>query len=94
MRYNLLTLIAVLSMVLGAGCGPAPDAPESILKNADARQAMALANQWKWSQKEIKSHVDSREVVFERSGDIIKRISLPADRMIVAVAPYINTTHQ
>jgi len=34
---------------------------ETILKNADAIQAMAVANQLKWSRKEIKSYLTPRE---------------------------------
>ena len=67
---------------------------EAILNNADAIQAMAIANEWKWSKKEIKSFVTPREVVFKFSKDKVKRIPLPEERMLVAVAPYINRTHR
>ena len=67
---------------------------EAILNNADAIQAMAIANEWKWSKKEIKSFVTSREVVFKFSKDKVKRIPLPEEKMLVAVAPYINKTHK
>ncbi len=66
---------------------------EARLNNADAIQAMAIANEWKWSKKEIKSFVTPREVVFEFSKAKIKRIPLPEDKMLVAVAPYIKRTH-
>lgn len=66
---------------------------EARLNNADAIQAMAIANEWNWSKKEIKSFVTPREVVFKFSKDKIKRIPLPAEKMLVAVAPYINRTH-
>jgi len=67
---------------------------EAILNNADAIQAMAIANEWKWSKKEIKSFVTPREVVFKFSKDKVKRIPLPEEKMLVAVAPYINRTHR
>jgi len=67
---------------------------EAILNNADAIQAMAIANEWNWSKKEIKSFVTPREVVFEFSKDKVKKIPLPEDKMLVAVAPYINRTHR
>ena len=67
---------------------------EARLNNADAIQAMAIANEWKWSKKEIKSFVTSREVVFEFSKYKVKRIPLPEEKMLVAVAPYIKRTHR
>jgi hypothetical protein len=67
---------------------------KAILNNADAIQAMAIANEWKWSKKEIKSFVTSREVVFKFPNEKEKRIPLPNDKMLVAVAPYINQTHR
>jgi len=77
-----------------SGCQPDPNSPEGILQNVDARQAIAIANEWKWSKKDIKSHVTSREVVFELSENKVKKIRLPDDEMMVAIAPYINQTHQ
>ncbi len=67
---------------------------EAILNNVDATQAMAIANQWKWSKKNVKSHVTPREVVFKFSNGTVKRIPLPEERMLVAVAPYIKRTHK
>jgi hypothetical protein len=64
------------------------------LKNVDAVQAVAIANDWNYSKKEITSYITPREVVFKSSDDkVIKKIPLPEDKMMVAVAPYINTTH-
>jgi len=64
------------------------------LKNIDAVQAIAIANEWNYSNKEITSYVTPREVVFKSSDDkVIKKIPLPKDKMLVAVAPYINRTH-
>jgi hypothetical protein len=64
------------------------------LNNIDAVQAVAIANEWNYSRKDITSYVTPREVVFKSSNDkIIKKIPLPKDKMMVAVAPYINTTH-
>ncbi len=67
---------------------------EALLKNADAIQAMAIANQWKWSHKEIKSYVTPREVVFKFPTGIVKKIPLPEEKMVVAVAPYVKRTHR
>ncbi len=67
---------------------------EAKLKNVDAIQAIAIANQWKWSKKEINSSVTPREVVFKFPDGKVKKIPLPKEKMLVAVAPYINRTHR
>ncbi len=88
-----LSFILLLGLSsLFSACGPQGD--EKLLNNADAIQAMAIANEWKWSKKEIKSFVTPREVVFKFSKDKEKRIPLPNDKMLIAVAPYINQTHE
>lgn len=63
------------------------------LKNADAVQAVALANQWKWTNKDITSYVDAQEIVFKFPDGQVKKIPLPVDKMFVAVAPFITRTH-
>jgi hypothetical protein len=64
------------------------------LDNVDAMQAMAIANQWKWTKKEVTSYVTPRGVIFVFPDKKVKGIRLPADKMVVAVAPYIKRTHQ
>ncbi len=93
MKSIVLSFILLLGLSpLFSACGSQGD--EKLLNNVDAVQAMAIANEWKWSKKEIKSFVTSREVVFEFSKDKVKRIPLPNDKMLVAVAPYIKRTHR
>jgi hypothetical protein len=67
---------------------------EELLNNVDAFQAMEIANEWKWSNKEIKSSVNSHEIIFKFPNGRIIRILLPEDQMVVAVAPYIRSTHK
>ncbi len=67
---------------------------QAVLDNLDAVQAMAVANQWKWSQDKIKTHVTTREVVFKFSNGKVKKVPLQIEKMLVAVAPYINRTHR
>ena len=89
-----LSLLLGLSLLFAAsGCQPDKNSPEAILKNVDAIQAMAIANEWKWTKKEIKSYVTTREVVFELSESKVIKILLPEEKLLVAVAPYINRTH-
>ena len=67
---------------------------DTILENADATQAMVIANQWKWSKKEIKSYVTPQEVVFKFPDGKEKKVPLPNDKFLVAVAPYEKQTHK
>jgi len=90
-----LSLLLGFSLLLAPyGCQADKDSPEAILKSADAFQAMAIANEWNWSKKEIKSFVNTREIVFELSKSKVIKIPLPEEKMLVAVAPYISQTHQ
>ena len=66
---------------------------EAALENVDAMQAVQIANEWKWTQKDVKTFIDSREVIFEFPGGNVKRIALPKDKMYIAIAPYIEKTH-
>jgi hypothetical protein len=90
----------ILSLILFLGTGwlflacSNTDPDIARLNNIDAIQALAIANEWNYSRKDITSYVTPREVVFKSSNDkVIKKIPLPEDKMMVAVAPYINQTH-
>ena len=97
MRYLLISLLAFLGTswlfptyaLLGN-----EESAEASLNNLDAVQAMAMANQWKWTKKEVKSYVTPRGVIFIFPDRKVKGIPLPEDKMVVAVAPYINRTHE
>jgi hypothetical protein len=67
---------------------------EDMLKGIDAFQALEFANEWKWSKEEIESSVYPKTIVFKLPNGRIKKIPLPEDQMVVAVAPYINETHK
>ena len=66
---------------------------EAVLENIDAMQAVAIANEWKWTKKNVKTSIDSRELIFEFPDGKVKRIVLPKDTMCIAIAPYIERTH-
>ena len=87
-------LLGLGLLVSASGCQSHTTSPETMLKNVDAVQAVAIANEWNWSKKQITSYVTPREVVFELSEDKVKKIPLPDDKMLVAVAPYIDRTHR
>jgi len=64
------------------------------LDGLNAHQALALANQWHWEKQPVRSHVTSKEVVFQFESGKVKKIALPDNEMMVAVAPFINRTHK
>ena len=66
---------------------------EAELNNLDAPQALALANRWRSDGREVKTYVTPREVVFTFPDGRLKKIPLPEEKMVVAVAPYIHRTH-
>lgn len=66
---------------------------EAVLENIDAMRAVEIANEWKWTKKDIKTSIDSRKVIFEFPDGKFKRIALPEDKMYIAIAPYIKNTH-
>jgi hypothetical protein len=98
-RRQMKNLLISFSFLLGVGSlfvgsGLLAQENEAVLEDVDAMQAMEIANEWKWTQRKIKSYVTTREVVFEFSDGRTKKIPLPEEKMLVAVAPYISRTHR
>ncbi len=94
MKSIVLSLILILGIIwLLPACSGDEKSDKAKLNNVDAVQAMAIANEWNWSKKEITSFVTPREVVFKFPDDKVIKIPLPEDKMLIAVAPYINSTH-
>jgi len=97
MKYLIICLILVMAAGVTFQADGAQDSnkPGDIdFEKIDAVEAMAIANAWKWSRKDIKSSVTAREVVFKFSDGKQKKIPLPEEKMLVAVAPYIRRTHK
>lgn len=95
-------LVAVVSFIILPGIiSPFPahafqgegKSDKAALENVDAVKALKIADQWRRSKKDINSYVNSREVVFQFPDGKVKKIPLPEDKMVVAVAPYIKQTH-
>ena len=63
------------------------------LENVDAVQAVSIANQWRWTNRNINISVDDWKIVFKFPNGQVKTVPMPADKMLVAVAPYIRKTH-
>jgi hypothetical protein len=86
-------LLGSLVLCPAAVVQPAGKSDEAVLENIDAKQAVEIANEWKWTKKNVKTSIDSREIVFEFPDGKVKRIALPEDKMYIAIAPYIKKTH-
>jgi hypothetical protein len=97
LRFLILSSVVALALSLLLpvhGLQGAEQSDLAALNNIDAMQAMAIANQWKWTKKEVTSYVTPRGVIFVFPDRKVKGIPLPPDKMVVAVAPYIRNTHQ
>jgi hypothetical protein len=57
------------------------------------REALALANGWKTAEPGVTSFVDTKKISFEFPDGKKTSVSLPEAKMVVAIAPYMNTTH-
>ena len=64
------------------------------LKGLNAHQAVALANKWHWEKQPVTTHVTPQDVVFQFENGNVKEIALPKNKMMVAIAPFINHTHK
>jgi hypothetical protein len=67
---------------------------ETALKGVDAKTALKIANQWRWSRGDIKSYINTREVVVKFPNGKTTKILLPENEVMIAVAPYLNKTHE
>jgi hypothetical protein len=63
------------------------------LDGLTARQAVALANKWSEAKLPVKTFINPREIVFDFGNGKTRRIPLPADEMMIAIAPYVQRTH-
>ena len=95
---RLLMIITVVSLAVFLMNTPAFSMSESALidqlDGLNAHQALALANQWYWEKQPVRTHITSKEVVFQFESGTVKKIPLPANEMMVAVAPFIDKTHK
>ncbi len=80
--------LALLVAILG-GLQDAPDPLEGL----DPKAALELANRWAWERPEVTSYLTSRYLVFRFPDGRERRVPLPEDRVAIAVAPYLRSTH-
>ncbi|MCF8105836.1 MAG: hypothetical protein K9K64_10150 [Desulfohalobiaceae bacterium] len=63
------------------------------LKGLTPRQALARANEWRYTQPQVSSRVTSKEIVFTFPGDDQEKVPLRKEELVLAVAPYVKQTH-
>ncbi|MEW6672343.1 MAG: hypothetical protein AB1427_11620 [Thermodesulfobacteriota bacterium] len=96
MKYVTLSIILIISIMVFVSPANLRADQRSLmaaLENADAVQAVALANEWRWTNRDIKTAVDARKIVFKFPDGQVKTVPMPLDKMLVAVAPYLTKTH-
>ena len=100
-RTLVSSLLAAAVMALGAaGWSPlshaaassAPPGPEAF-SGLSAEQAIALANRWRDEGRQVQTFVTDRALEAVWPDGRRASVPLPQNRMYVAVAPYIRTTH-
>ncbi len=93
MRHVHAVLIAVLFLgraVVLAQDASVPEPSARALEGIDFRQAMALANVW---GAKVQSSLTTSGVTFVFPDGFRRLVATPPDLVLVAVAPYRNTTH-
>ncbi len=74
----------------GSSRPPAQAPSPRALEGIDARQAMALANEW---GSQVQSSVTTEGVTFVFPDGFRRLVAMPIDQVMIAVAPYRNKTH-
>jgi hypothetical protein len=53
---------------------------EAALEKADTVESVAIANRWSRSEREVRSYVNSEEIVFQLPGGGVKKIRLSEEK--------------
>ena len=70
------------------------ESSQGMFEGMDAMESMALANKLGEGENSFTSYVTPQSINIEIPGGETFSIPLPEDRMVVAIAPYIKTTHE
>jgi len=81
----------VASFALAQAPTVAPEPSAAALDGLDAFAAIDLANAWKGS--DVSSYATSEALVFTFADGQEVVVPMPADQMVVSVAPYLTRTH-
>ena len=96
MKLTSASSAVVLFMALVVGCeqGSSPvEFAGVVVESLSARDALATANRWRTSEPGVSSSLTFDAVKFTLPDGNKVSVDLPSDTMVVAVAPYISTTH-
>jgi len=88
---------AVIFLVAGfVGCqdsGSSSSDLASVIRGLEAAEAIALANEWRMTHPEVGTTLRADAVEFVLPGGEIASVPLPEATMVLAVAPYVTSTH-
>jgi hypothetical protein len=87
----LIGLFVLLGVAQSQASIPQPS--PAALRGVDAVRAMELANAWGIQGAPVQSFVTPQAVNFRFPNGQTLQVALPADRMLVSIAPYISRTH-
>ena len=87
MKHFTALLIALLTAGIALAEAPSPTAIEGL----SAREALEVANEWKGLDVVSFATPQAIHFVFPDRREVV--IPMPADEMMVSVAPYVNRTH-
>jgi hypothetical protein len=86
-----------LTVLVVTGCGGAAPVPTDDeieqIQQLSAAEALALANEWRTTRPTVTTtlRADSVDFLIPDVGEA--SVQLPVDTMVLAVAPYVTTTH-
>ena len=84
-----IALVLIAFFAAGAAFAEAPSPAR--IEGLSAREALEIANEWKGSDVVSFATPQAIHFVFPDRREIV--VSMPADEMMVSVAPYVNRTH-
>jgi len=91
---RLLVVASVLAVLGACGGNGRADSLEAQIQGLDAEEALALANEWRTTEPLVGTTLTADAVLFALPGGRVVSVPLPADRMVLAVAPYVTSTHE
>lgn len=102
MKAGSVIACGVFVFILRTGCDEKDQLPVEqnpmeqdieLVEQLNAKNALALANEWRVSNSGVISDLRADAVTFVFPEGYEVSVPLPADTMVVAVAPYITDTH-
>ncbi|MGA2298035.1 MAG: CueP family metal-binding protein [FCB group bacterium] len=92
---KIILIISLAAVILSCSDSIDPNYTQdyNTINGLDLKAAIALANDWHYSQPKVTSYITPKELIISfPDGRQIKK-TLPDSAMFIAVAPYITNTH-